>query len=307
MKTQIVTVVGGSGFVGRHVVKALCNAGYTVRVLCRDTVAAEFLRTAGNVGQVVVQHADITKPASLSGALAGSFAVVNLVSTLYSRGKQSFLALNVKGAQAVAEEARNIGVERLIHISALGVEDALDTEYGSTKKIGEDAVCAAFEGTTLLKPSLIFGAGDGFFDRFARMSLMAPALPLIAGGTTLFQPVYVEDVAQAIVTALRNPNTKGQRYELAGPRSYSFKQMLLLMMAITKRRRFLLPIPSAIASVMGLVSELLPFPPVITRDQVKMLKHDNVMAAGDQGLETLGIAPTALEPILPEILKRYVA
>ena len=307
MKTPVVTVVGGSGFVGRHIVKALCSAGYTVRVLCRDTVAAAHLRTAGNVGQVVLQHADITDAASLAGKLAGSFAVINLVSTLYSRGKQNFEALNVKGASAIAQEAAKAGAERLIHFSALGVERAGDTKYGTTKQAGEDAVRAAFPNATIFKPSLVFGPGDGFFDRFARMSLRAPALPLIDGGKTLFQPVYVEDIALAAVAALTAPDAKGANYSLCGPRTYSFKAMLELMMRTTKRERMLAPLPASLASMMGMVSELLPFPPQITRDQVRMLKHDNVMQGNESGFEALGITPRALEPLLPTILERYVA
>lgn len=307
MKTQIVTVVGGSGFVGRHVVKALCNAGYTVRVLCRDTIAAAHLKTAGNVGQVVLQHADITRPASLHGSMTGSFAVVNLVSTLYSRGRQNFSALHVAGAEAIAKEAHAAGAERLIHVSALGVERAGDTQYGKTKKAGEDAVKAAFAYATILRPSLIFGPGDGFFDRFARMSLKAPALPLVGGGNTVFQPVYVEDVALAMIAALKQPASKEHTYVLAGPRRYSFKTMLTMMMDITKRHRMLAPLPNGIASVMGMLCSLLPFPPAITVDQVKMLKHDNVIQPGEQGMEALGLEPRALEPILPDILARYVA
>lgn len=306
MNAQIVTVVGGSGFVGRHVVKALCNAGYVVNVLCRDTIAAAHLKTAGNVGQVVLQHADITRPETLAGKMAGSVAVVNLVSTLYSRGRQSFEALNVRGAKAVAEEAARVGASRLIHISALGVERSGDTRYGATKRAGEHEVKHTFPLATILQPSLIFGHGDGFFDRFSRMSLLAPALPLVGGGSTLFQPVYVEDVAQAVVAALKQPHTIGHTYALAGPRSYSFKQLLQMMMATTGRKRSLLPLPTSFASVMGFVCELLPFPPAITRDQVKMLKHDNVRVQGEQGFESLGMEPRALEPLLPEILARYV-
>lgn len=307
MKTRIVTVVGGSGFIGRHIVKALCKAGYTVRVLCRDTIAAAHLKTAGNVGQVVLQHADITDEASLSGKFAESFAVINLVSCLYSRGTQNFEALNVKGAAAVARAAKEAGAERLIHFSALGAENATNTRYGRTKKQGEDAVRHAFREATIFRPSLVFGIGDEFFNRFARMSLVSPVLPLIRGGKTQFQPVYAEDIARAALNALANDAAKGESYALAGPHCFSLKTMLEMMMRQTRRKRVLASIPTALASTMGLISELLPFPPAITRDQVKLLAHDNVAKPGERGLETLGVEATALEPILPAILERYAA
>lgn len=307
MKTPIVTVVGGSGFIGRHVVKALCNAGYVVRVLCRDTIAAAHLRTAGNVGQVVLQHADITSPESIKGKLDGSFAVINLVSALYSRGKQNFRALNVTGAEAIAKEAQAIGAERFIHISALGVEQAQDTHYGRSKLAGERAVLSAFPNATIFRPSLVFGPGDDFFDRFARMSLFLPFLPLIRGGSSEFQPVYAEDVALAVVNALRAPDAAGKTYELAGPRRYSFKILLTQLMQVTGRLRRLAPIPSCFAAFGGAICELLPFPPAITRDQVRLLKHNNVATGNTPGLEALGITPRALEPLLPSLLERYIA
>lgn len=307
MKTPIVTVIGGSGFIGRHVVKALCNAGYVVRVLCRDTIAAAHLKTAGNVGQVVLQHADITSPKSVKGKLDGSFAVINLVSTLYSRGKQNFKALNVVGAEALAKEAHAIGVKRFIHISALGIEQAQDTHYGRTKLAGEKAVLAAFPNATILRPSLVFGPGDGFFDRFARMSLCFPFLPLIRGGITEFQPVYVEDVASAVINALRLPDTAGKTYVLAGPYRYSFKALLTQLSQVTGRHRALVPVPSCFAACAGAISALLPFPPVITRDQVRLLKHHNTAPENTPGLAALGIAPQALEPILPTVVARYIA
>lgn len=307
MKTPIVTVVGGSGFIGRHVVKALCNAGYVVRVLCRDTVAAAHLKTAGNVGQVVLQHADITSPESIKGKLDGSFAVINLVSALYSRGRQNFRNLNEKGAEALAKEANFIGAKRFIHISALGIEQAQDTQYGRTKLAGEKAVLAAFPAATIFRPSLVFGPGDGFFDRFARMGLYSPFLPLIHGGKTEFQPIYVEDIAFAIVNALRTPDSAGKLYSLAGPRRYSFKILLTQLMQVTGRTRTLAAVPSCFAACAGALCELLPFTPVITRDQVRLLKYDNIAPENAPGPEALGITPRALEPLLPTVLERYIA
>lgn len=300
---QIVSVVGGSGFVGRHVVRALADAGYVVNVLCRDTVAAAYLKTAGQVGQIVLQHADITRPETLKDKLEGSFAVVNLVSTLYSRGRQSFRALNVEGAAQIATEARLQGVSSLVHISALGVEEAVETHYGSTKVQGEAKVREAFPEAVILRPSLIFGVGDGFFDRFARMSNRSPFLPLIGGGKTSFQPVYVKDVAQAVLACLTHPQVAGKTLDIVGPNAYSMEQMMRMLLDTTERKRMLVDVPYPIASIMGLLGECMPVPP-LTRDQVKMLKHPNI-AKGKNGLETLGITPTALDAQLPHILARY--
>lgn len=300
---DIVTVVGGSGFVGRHVVRALADAGYTVNVLCRDTVAAAHLRTAGNVGQIVLQHADITRPETLKGKFDGSVGVVNLVSTLYSRGRQSFKALNVDGASHVAAEARLAGATSFVHISALGIDQADETQYGSTKKQGEANIRSVFPEAVVLRPSLIFGPGDGFFDRFARMSNRSPFLPIIGEGTTKFQPVYVEDVAKAVVAALQKPGA-GKTFQLAGPGQYSMARLMQMILDTTERKRYLVRIPMLIAGMMGTLGEMMPAPP-ITRDQVKMLKHDSV-AKGGEGLEALGIVPTSLESQLPHILARYI-
>ena len=304
MQKGIVTVVGGSGFVGHHVVRALADAGYTVNVLCRDTVAAAALRTAGTVGQIVLQYADITQPETLKSKFEGSLAVVNLVSTLVSRGRQNFKALNVDGVAHVAAEAKRAGVERFVHVSALGVERAQDTQYGATKKQGEDALRSLTPGAVILRPSLIFGTSDGFFERFARMSSISPALPLIGGGATKFQPVYVGDVARAVLAALENPKAAGNIYELAGPQRYSFKALLELLLTTTKRKRILISIPFFVARIMAMFAEFLPSPPM-TRDQVKLLAHDNVLS-GANGLESLGITPTTLEAHLPQMLARYV-
>lgn len=301
----LITIVGASGFVGRHLVKKLATRGYRLRVLSRDTVAAEFLKTAGSVGQVVPQYADITRADTLAGKFDGSWAVINLVSILHESGRQTFEAVNVDGAKAVAESARAAGAQRFVQISALGVQQAGDTRYGSTKHRGEAAVRAAFPGATILRPSLIIGPEDRFFQRFARMALLAPALPLIGGGKNKFQPVMVSDVADAIIAALDLPESTGKTYELGGNEVLSFKDMLQRMLAVTNRKKRLLTLPSGLAALMGRVASLLPGAP-LTADQVKLLRHDNVVTPGADGFAQLGLAPASVTAALPHLLSRFV-
>lgn len=302
----LVTIVGGSGFVGRHTVKAFARAGYRVRVLVRDTVAAEFLKTAATVGQIALEHVDITRPQTLAGKFMGSDVVVNLVSIRHESGRQKFTSINVEGARAIAKAAREAGAKAFVQVSALGVATATDTQYGNTKLAGEQAVRAEFPGAVILRPSLIIGPEDGFFQRFGRMAMVSPVLPLIAGGHTKFQPVLVTDVAQAIVAAAASPEAPGQTYELAGPDVYSFRQLLELMARITNRRPRLVNLPGCLARMKAFFFELLPFAPPITRDQVKLLEHDNIASTSALGMVALGVVPASVEEALPQYLSRYI-
>ena len=304
----LVTVVGGSGFVGRHTVKALAQAGWRVRVLCRDAVGAEFLKTAGNVGQISIEYADITQPETLKGKFVGSTAVVSLVSILYQQGRQKFDAINVHGARAVAQAAKQAGAKRFVHVSALGVDRATDTRYGSTKLAGEKAVREVFPAATILRPSLIIGPEDGFFQRFARMAQLSPVLPLIGGGKTAFQPVLVTDVATAICNALTRDDVAGKTYELGGKQVYRFRQLLELMNHVTRAHTRLISLPTPVAALKGALFDILPLPfaPPLTRDQVKLLKYDNVLNPKALGLEELGITPASVEAALPELLARFI-
>ena len=301
----LITVVGGSGFLGRHLVKPLAQAGFRVRVLCRDTVAAEYLKTAGAVGQIVPQYADITQPETLAGKFDGSWAVINLVSILHESGRQRFHAINVDGARRIAEHARAVGAARLIHVSALGAEASGDTHYGHSKKAGEAAVRAAFPQATILRPGLMAGAEDRFFQRFARMGMLAPVLPVV-GGASHFQPTLVTDVAAAILQALRLPESAGQTYELAGPERLSMRAWLERLRALTHRRYKLVALPVGLARLLGHAVSILPFSPVITADQAKLLQHDNVLAGNAPGYAELGIAPQTVSEALPGLLSRYV-
>lgn len=301
----LVTIVGGSGFVGRHTVKLLAATGYRVRVLVRDVIAAEFLKTAGDVGQISIEHADITRPETLTGKFIGSDAVISLVSILYQSGRQKFDRINVAGAHAVATEAKRVGVPTLIHMSALAVERASKTRYGRTKLAGELAVREVFPEATILRPSLIIGPEDGFFQRFGRMSTISPILPLIAGGKTKFQPILVTDVALAIGYTLARLESTGKTYELAGPSIYSFRELLVLMARITKRKSWLISIPRFAALLQGLTCEILQFTPMITRDQVRLLAVDNVLGNNVRTANDLGVTPQLIESMLPHYLARF--
>lgn len=306
MHYPLVTVVGGSGFVGRHLVKLLAARGYRVRVLVRDTIAAEFLKTQATVGSIAIEHADITRPETLKGKFAGSDAVVNLVSIMHESGRQKFQSINVNGARAIADEATRAGVKSLVHVSALGADRMGDTQYGATKNTGEQVVRAGFPAATILRPSLIVGPEDQFFQRFARMSLLSPILPLIGGGRTKFQPILVTDVAAAILSAIENESTRGETYELGGPKVYTFRELLALLGRTINRRPYLMDVPFGIAKLKGMLFELMPFKPLITRDQVQLLKHDSVVGAFGQTISNLGVVPQDVEAELPGLLARYV-
>jgi uncharacterized protein YbjT (DUF2867 family) len=300
-----VTVFGGSGFVGRYVVRRLAAEGYVVRVAVRDPIAAAFLKPTGNVGQIVPMRADLTAgDAVLEAAIAGSDVVINLVGILYERGKSTFNAIQAEAPARVARIAAANGVSRFVQMSALGADLHATAAYARSKAAGEAGVRAAFPAATIIRPSIIFGPEDGFFNRFACIARYSPALPLIGGGVTRFQPVYVGDVADAIVRVVKDESARGQVYELGGPRIYTFRELMELMLTELRRHRGLIPVPFWIAGLQGLVLQLLPVPP-LTRDQVELLKQDNVTTPGMPGLVELGIKPTAVELIIPTYLDMY--
>jgi uncharacterized protein YbjT (DUF2867 family) len=303
---RLATVFGGSGFIGRYVVTNLARAGWLVRVAVRRPDEALFLKTAGAVGQVTPFAANVRDRASITRAVAGAEAVVNLVGILFEGGPQKFAAVHAEGAKAIAEEAARAGARHFVHISAIGADANSDSAYARTKAAGEAAVRQAFPNATILRPSIVFGPEDGFFNRFARMTLISPALPLIGGGRTRFQPVYVGDVAEAVVRAIEDPAATGQTYELGGPNAYSFAELMRMLLNEIGRHRLLVPLPFAMASLMGAVAQCLPSPQ-LTIDQVRQLKRDNVVSGTLPGLADLGIAPTAVEAILPTYLDRYRA
>jgi NADH dehydrogenase len=304
MARGLVTVFGGSGFIGRYVVQRLARAGWQVRVAVRRPNEALFLKTSGDVGQVTPVAANVRDDRSVAAAVAGADAVVNLVGILYQSGKQSFDSVQAKGAARVAAAAKAAGATRFIQISAIGADSGADALYARSKAAGEQAVKLAFPGATILRPSIVFGAEDDFFNRFARMAMMSPALPLIGGGHTKFQPVFVGDVAAAVEKALADDGAQGKTYELAGPQVYTFRALMELLLKEIGRCRLLLPLPFALASLKAAFLQLLPIPP-LTVDQVRLLKRDNVATANMPGLLDLGITPTTLESVLPSYLDQY--
>lgn len=315
MEQQVVTVLGGTGFVGRYIVKQLAQEGYTVQVIARKAMAAKYLKPLGSVGQIVLTAGNILKPESLRGKFAGSVAVINATGILYETGKQRFTAIHATGAEKVAQLAAAEGVPRFIHISALGVDKAKSSEYARSKLNGEHAVKAAFPSATILRPSVVFGPEDDFYNQFASIAGLAPALPAIGGAKTRFQPVYVGDVARAVVACIAHSSTQGTTYELGGPQVYSFREILKYIMKVIGKKRFLLPLPYGAASFLGFIFEtlnkiplvnLLFRKPLITRDQVKLLQTDNVVSPSSKTLQHLGITPTAVEMIVPEYLGRHV-
>jgi len=309
MNHSVVTVFGGAGFVGRYVVRALAQQGAQVRVACRRPEEAMRCKPMGDVGQIVPVAANIRNAESVAAAVAGADAVVNLVGVLYKRGPQNFDSLHVDGACMVADAAKSAGVKRFIHLSAIGADPESESDYARSKALGEKAVGDAFEGATILRPSIIFGPEDDFFNRFAALARLSPALPLI-GPNTRFQPVYVADVAKAVSACLADDATAGQCYELGGPSVHTFRELMEIMLAEIGRDRFLVPAPFWAASAKAFFLEHLRVPfflpkPLLTRDQVRLLKYDNVVNEDAQGFDALGIVPTSLNAVLPTYLCRY--
>ena len=300
----IVTVFGGSGFLGRYVVQHLARDGWTIRVAVRHPGRAAFLKPLGDIGQIVPLCVAVQDRDAVAAALSGADAAVNLTGILFEGGKQRFQGVHAEGAGNIARAAAAAGVKSLVHISAIGAGAEAPAAYARSKGEGEAAVRAAFPAATILRPSVVFGPEDDFFNRFAEMARFSPALPLIGGGATRFQPVYVGDVARAVVKALNEPACRGKVYELGGPKTYSFKELLQLLLKTIGRRRALVNLPFALARLQATVLELLPTPP-LTRDQITLLGRDNVVPPGALTLADLGIEATAVEAVIPGYLDKY--
>jgi NADH dehydrogenase len=298
-------VFGGSGFIGRYVVKRLAREGLTVRVAVTDPGGARFLQTQGKVGQIVPLAAGVTSEDAVARAVVGADLVVNLVGILFERRAGDFQRLQAEGAGRVARVSAAQGVERLVHVSAIGADPASPSAYGRTKAEGEAAVRAAFPSATILRPSIVFGPEDQFFNRFAGLARVLPFMPVLEGGTR-FQPVYVGDVADAVLAAAERNDAPGRTYELAGPRSATFRELLRYILEVTGRRRPMVDIPQGLARLQARLGEFLPTPP-LTRDQLLMLQRDNVPAPDAPGLAELGIQPKAVEAVVPSYLTRFRA
>jgi NADH dehydrogenase len=304
---NLVTVFGGSGFIGGQAVRALARKGWRVRVAVRNPNLAHAMRLHGDVGQIDIVQANVRNEASLRRALQGAQACVNLVAVMRETGRQGFQAVHVMGARNVAAAAKAEGVTRVVQVSALGADAQSESKYARTKAEGEAAVREIYPDAVVIRPSIMFGAGDSFFNRFAAMAQTSPVLPLIGGGHTRFQPVFVGDVALAIARAVALPEAAGQTYELGGAGVFSFKALMQLMLTEINKRRILLPLPWPAASLAGGLGDLagMVIAPPITSDQVTLLKSDNVVSGAYPGLAELGITPATLEAVLPTYLYRY--
>lgn len=326
MDRRVVTVFGGSGFIGRHLVRRLAKDGWLVRVAVRDIEAAAFLKPSGDVGQIVLVPASVSSAETVRNAVDGAEAVINLVGILAESRKRSFQSVHVEGARTVAVAAAEAGAKRMVQVSAIGADTESDSAYARTKAEGEAAVQEAFPAATVVRPSVVFGPEDKFFNMFALMARLSPVLPvfgcptlprigsggetgkpfidLYGDGGTRMQPVYVADVAEAIAGILSTPGTKGKTYELGGPQVLSFKEIMAATLQAVRRQRLLLPVPFGILNLQAWFMEKLPSP-MLTRDQVKLLKRDNVVSEGALGFTDLGLTPTAIDTVLPTYLARF--
>jgi uncharacterized protein YbjT (DUF2867 family) len=303
MNNALITVFGGTGFLGRHTVRALAKAGFRVRVAARYPNSGFFLLPMGHAGQIALTKCNVRNADQVAAAVRGAGAVVNLTGILFSRGRQNFTAVHVDGAATIAKAARAAGAGSLVHVSAIGANRDAESSYAASKGEGELHVRDAFPDATILRPSIVFGPEDDFFNRFAALARVSPVLPLIGGGRTRFQPVFVGGVAAAIVQAIKDPSTRGRTYELGGPRVYSFKELMQIVLRETCRRRLLVPLPFSIATLQSLFLQFLP-KPLLTPDQVTLLKSDNVVTAADT-LASLGIVPATVESEVPTYLSRF--
>ena len=297
-------VFGATGFIGRYVVNRMARCGWRVRVPCRNPDKALFLKPFGEPGQVSPVLANIRDDATVAAAVAGADIVVNLVGILAESGKNTFDAVHRQSAERIAKAAAAAGVGRLIQISAIGADPNSPSAYARTKAEGEQAVLAAFPDATILRPSIVVGPEDDFFNRFAGMARFSPVLPLIGGGESRFQPVYVGDVAEAAIHCATTPETKGQTFELGGPSVYTFADLMRLLMDGIQRRRALVTVPWGMARFQAKILQQLPNPP-LTTDQLLMLERDNVVSDDAKTLADLGLQATPIESILPTYLWQY--
>src|SRR5580704_8195284 len=304
----LVTVFGGSGFLGRAVVRALCKRDYRIRVAVRRPELAGHLQPLGRVGQIHAVQANLRYPASVEAAMRDSHVAINLVGILAESGAQTFDAVQAAGAGAVAKAAAAVGA-RMVHVSAIGADENSPSRYARAKAAGEKAVLSAVPSATILRPSIVFGPEDQFTNRFAALARMSPMLPLIGGGLTKMQPVYVGDVATAVADAVDGKARAGAVYELGGPEVLTMREIMEIILATTDRDRMLVSLPFGLAKLQATFLQFAPGPLKLTPDQVELLRSDNVVSDGAKAegrtLEALGIVPDSMEAIVPQYLWRF--
>ncbi|MGK7868501.1 complex I NDUFA9 subunit family protein [Falsiroseomonas sp. E2-1-a20] len=300
---RLATVFGGAGFIGRYVVQRLAAQGYVVRVATRDPAGTRFLTTQGRVGQIVPLAVSVTDAPALARALEGGDVAVNLVGILYERRPGDFRRIQGEAPGLIAQAATAAGVRRMVHVSAIGADVGSESLYASSKAQGEAAVLAAFPHATILRPSVVFGPEDQFFNRFASMAQMLPFMPVVSGGSR-FQPVYVGDVADAVMAALERDEAQGATYELGGPRAMTMREVLRFILDTTRRRRRMVEMPMGFMRFQARLLEKLPNP-ALTSDQLLLLGKDNVVSGQHPGLDALGIEPKSVESVVPAYLRRY--
>lgn len=303
MKDTLITIFGGAGLVGRYTVRALAKAGYRLRVGVRRPNCAGYLLTMGHVGQIQLCKVDVRDEEAVQGALKGAQAAVNLAGALYQRG-QTYGDVHVKGAATMANLAKEAGAQSFVHVSAIGADEKSESAYARSKAEGERAVREVFPEAAILRPSAIFGPEDQFFNQFAAMARYFPMLPLPGGGHTKLQPVFAGDVAEAVKKCLEDPATRGQIYELGGPRVYTFREMMELILRETGRKRLLVSVPYPLMMLQATIAGLIPGSP-LTRDLVKFSKIDDVVSPGAKTFADLGITPDSVEAIVPHYLWRF--
>ncbi|CAI8406920.1 MAG: dTDP-glucose 4,6-dehydratase [SAR116 cluster bacterium] len=304
LRNKTVCIIGGSGFIGRALVEKLARAGARITVLTRNAVRSKNLKPVGDVGQITVMSGDALLDDDLARAIQSADYVVNLVGIFHPSGKQNFENAQAELPQRIAQIAEQAEVTKIVQISAIGADLNAASTYYRTKAEGERSLLSLALNSTILRPSIVFGPGDGFFDRFARMAMIAPALPLLAGGNTKFQPVFVGDVAESIIYCLSNSQTDGQIYELGGPSIYSFKELLVYMLSAIGKKRALIPVPIFAMQVPAAMASILPNPP-ITRDQLRMLDTDNIVNENMLDITSFGITPQPIEAHVPNYLSCY--
>ena len=301
---KVATVFGASGFIGRYVVRRLAAQGYVVRAAVRDTEKALFLKPLGELGRIVPLYAPVEKEADVARAVAGASAVVNLVGILAERRKGDFQAVHADGAGRIARLAAAGGAEHFVHVSALGADSGSASAYARSKAAGEQAVRAAFASATILRPSIIFGPEDKFFNRFAALAMVSPVIPIVHGQTR-FQPVYVGDVARAVTMAASGA-ARGQVVELGGPEVKRFRELVAYLLAVTGRHRWICDMPIGLARINAMILQYFPGK-LLTPDQIHLLERDNMVAPDALDLAFLGLVPTPLDMVVPQYLDRFRA